>query len=237
MESKMTKPFTPHVKTEISKIQHIKTQRDFRVLSTAAEKVHFLQKLGFGRTAIAHATNLNVNNVKRYLRNHQATSVRGKSYLNSEEEELLVSIILTREKDHTSVDRSEIANSAWEIAVKREIQLRPRDKPSYSWVSKFIHRHEELKEIASQKVETKRTEACSRVAIEKFFRDVVGPMMEKHQFKPQNTWNFDETMLGYRNRRRRVVVSRSSKSAKHLSQTRSQTTQQWAFASVRVERC
>ena len=70
--------------------------------------------------------------------------------------------------------------------------------------------------MVSQKVETKRIKACSRVAIEKFFRDVVDPMMEEHQFKPQNTWNFDETMLGYSNRRSRVVVSRSSKTAIQL---------------------
>ena len=40
----------------------------------------------------------------------------------------------------------------------------------------------------------------------------MGPMMKEHQFKPQNMWNFDETMLGYNNRKRRVVVSRSSRS-------------------------
>ena len=38
-------------------------------------------------------------------------------------------------------------------------------------------------------MEAKRTQACSREAIERFFRNEVGPMMEKHKFKPQNMWN------------------------------------------------
>ena len=62
--------------------------------------------------------------------------------------------------------------------MKRDLHLRPSNKPSKTWVHDFIHQHDAvLKEMVSQKVETKRIKACSRVAIEKFFRDVVDPMM------------------------------------------------------------
>ena len=213
MSLKTNESFVPRVKTEISEIQHIQRTRDFRALSTDAEKVRFLNNLGFGPTAIINTTNLKKGNVKRYLGNPEATSVRGKTYLNSEEEELLVSIILTREQDHEALDRQQIANKAFEIGLKRDLPHRPQHQPSRTWVCKFLKRHEEpLKELVSRKIETKRTEACSKVAIASYFEDVVGPMMKEHQFKPQNMWNFDETMLGYNNRKRRVVVSRSSRS-------------------------
>ena len=134
MPLKNTESFTKRVKKEINDIQHIRAQQSFRALSTTAEKVRFLGNLDIGPTAICHVLDLPESNVKRYLGNPRATSVPGRWYLDKAEEEWLVQIILTQEGEHNPLDRDRIANSAWEIGMKRDLQRRPQNKPGRTWV-------------------------------------------------------------------------------------------------------
>ena len=128
-------------------------------------------------------------------------------------------------REHDPLDRDRIANSAWEIGMKRDLQHRPKNKPGKTWVADFIGRHDDaLKELVSRKMGAKRTQACSREAIGRFFRNEVDHMMGEHKFKPQNMWNFDETMLEYKTRKRRVVVSGRPKKPSQPCQTSSKIT-------------
>ena len=92
-----------HPKTiqEIKEIQATVAEAGYRRLQTDAEKVRYLKKFGFSFTSITEATKMKKGNVKRYFYNPKATSVRGNPYLTTEEEHLLVGVILTRVKTTT----------------------------------------------------------------------------------------------------------------------------------------
>ena len=112
----------PRIIQQIKEIQATVTESGYRRLQTDAEKVRYLKKLGFSLTSITKTTRMKKRNLKRYFSNPKATNVSGNPSLTTEEEHLLVGVILTREQD--SLSRDKIRAAAWEIASYRELEDR-----------------------------------------------------------------------------------------------------------------
>ena len=68
-----------------------------------------------------------------------------------------------------------------------------------------------LKERVEQRIPAERTAACSKVAISKFFEDVVRPEFDAKKFKPENMYNMDETMLSLDEKAKKVGSSIESR--------------------------
>jgi hypothetical protein len=65
---------------------------------------------------------------------------------------------------------------------------------SQRWLTKFLHRHNELKCTKPQKLAMARAKACSKQIIDKYF-DMLKSILDKYSLndKPERVFNIDET--------------------------------------------
>ena len=92
--------------------------RDGRLLRTDPERVRFLRAQGFGPGTIAAEMNLNINNVKRWLKSPTTGDKKGRpKFLTDEEEDLLLAFVQEADGRHDAMSIPQICQKVRDCQI------------------------------------------------------------------------------------------------------------------------
>ena len=139
--------------------------------------------------------------------------------LTSEEENMLEGWVL--EMSRIGYGRSiEELRLAVQKIMKRDGRSNPfkDDKPGYTWVKRFFHRHPNISIRQSEILPTTRAHGCSSKNLDTWFEDF-GEFLKSHGLlnKANRIWNADESGFPLQHRSGKVMAPRGSKSVYSVS--------------------
>jgi hypothetical protein len=184
--------------------------REGRTLDSVAAKARYLKEKKFGAAVTAEVLGANIRSVQRWRANPTKSSTLGRNkYLTAEEDAVLVALCLSANACHQGFSSDQVRQKAFDVACARKsLEERPADPPSASWSQKWVNFHPQVQFMVPRPMEEDRARACSEVNIRGFY-DRMRDELDPASFNAALTFNFDETMLGFDNKMKAVVISRS----------------------------
>lgn len=185
--------------------------------------------MGFKRAADSHGVPKSTleRKVKKARTNSLTPEVaavkklgRYETVFNAEQEKQLVEHVLVLEERLFGITLTDIRMLAFELAERNNIEHNfNRDKrmAGKCWLYSFLSRNKKLSLRDPESTSIARAKGFNRVAVKKFF-DLLGSLINKHKFTPNNIYNVDETgILTVPNKPSKVLALRGKKQVGCLS--------------------
>lgn len=145
---------------------------------------------------------------------------RFKNVFSADQESEIVEHVLTMEQRLFGLTLNDLRSLAFKLAVTNNIPHRfniEKEKAGKGWLYAFLRRHPEISLRTPENTSLARAKGFNRTAVGNFF-DLLEPLMEQYNFRPENIYNVDETgITTVPNKPSKVLALRGKKQVGSLS--------------------